>query len=706
MNKSTIPLTLMGLALMTTLGSCSKGTDKQTAATTTVTIDTALTADEATKGILTPEIMWKFGRVESPVLSPDGKQLAYTVTYYNLKQDKGVTDLYKVSTDGGQPIKLTDEQGSESNPQWSADGKTIYFLSTRGGSQQLWSISSEGTNLAQLSHGDTDINGFRISPSGAKILYAQDVKVEKTKDDIYPDMPNAKVRIYDHLMYRHWNIWEDGSYSHVFVADFANGIVGEPKDINKDEMWDTPIAPDFDIAEVQWSPNSKQVVYVSKKLTGKDYAISTNSDIYLYNVETGETKNLTPTFPGYDRSPVFSPDGKYLAWWSMATPGYESDQKRLFVMDMATGASDYLSKDFDQDVEQFSWDANNKDLFFVSGIKATEQLYKINIDTKLITQLTKGMHDYTLCQMQGGVLIGEKMSMSMAPELFRVDPTTGAEKQLTFTNEHIYQHIKMGKSIERWIKTTDGKEMLTWVILPPNFDSTKVYPALLYCQGGPQSTVSQFWSFRWNFQIMAANNYVIVAPNRRGLPSFGQAWNAQISGDYSGQNIKDYLSAIDDVKKEPWVDANRLGCVGASYGGYSVYYLAGVHQKRFKVFIAHCGMYNLESFYAETEETWFPNHDFGGPYWDKNNKVAQRTYANSPHKLVDKWDTPIMIIEGENDFRIPYTEGLQAFNAAQLRGIPSKLLVFPNETHFVSKPQDSVIWQREFFAWLDKYLKK
>jgi dipeptidyl aminopeptidase/acylaminoacyl peptidase len=342
---------------------------------------------------------------------------------------------------------------------------------------------------------------------------------------------------------------------------------------------------------------------------------------------------------------------------------------------------------------------------FVSGVEATEQIFKISIETRELKALTQGVHNYTWFSPANGTLVAQKMTISMAPELFTINPKTGEETQLTFINKHIYDNIKMGEVQQRWVKTTDGKQMLVQVILPPGFDPNKKYPALLYCQGGPQSSISQFWSYRWNFQIMAANNYVIVAPNRRGVPSFGQEWNAQISGDYSGQNIKDYLSAIDNVKEEPWVDENRLGAVGASYGGYSVFYLAGVHENRFKAFIAHNGMFNLESFYASTEETFFPNHDFGGAFWEKNNKVAQRTYANSPHKLVQNWNTPIMVIVGENDFRIAYSEGLQAFNTAQLLGVPSRLLVFPDETHLVLKPQNAVVWQREFFGWLDKWLK-
>lgn len=695
-------INLIAMTLVIAGVSCTTGEKEQKKEP--LKIDVSLTQDEISKGLLTPEIMWKFGRVGNPSLSPDGKTLAYTITYYNLQENKGTTHLYVVPTDGGEPKKLTNRVGSDSNPQWTADGQFIRFLSDESGTSQLWEVKADGSGLHQISNLDSDINGFCISPDGSKIFYAMDVKLENLTKDIYTDMGKANVRIINNLMYRHWNTWEDGSYSHIFVADLKEGSIQNPKDINEGEKWDTPMATDYDINEVQWSPDGKKIVYSSKKLYGKDYAVSTNSDIYVYDLESGKTENKTTENLGYDKSPSFSPNGQLLAWCSQEKAGDESDQRRLFVLDTKTNKKTYLTEGFDQNVDQYVWGDDNS-IYFKSGVKATDQLYKINIETKKIDQITKGTHDYNLCQKQNGILIGEKMSMSMAPEFFKVDENTGSETQITFTNKSIYNSIKMGEVQERWVKTTDGKDMLVWVILPPNFDKTKKYPTLLYCQGGPQSTVSQFWSYRWNFQIMAANGYVVVAPNRRGLPSFGKAWNAQISGDYSGQNIKDYLSAIDDVRKEPWVNNDKLGCVGASYGGYSVFYLAGHHQKRFKAFIAHCGMYNFESFYGATEETFFPNNDLGGPYWDKNNVIAQKSYANSPHKFVQDWDTPIMIITGEKDFRIPFTESLQAFNAAQLRGIPSKLLVFPDETHFVLKPQNAVVWQREFFGWLDKWLK-
>jgi len=696
-------INLIAMAIIVVGSSCSSGEKEQKKET--LKIDVSLTQDEASKGLLTPEIMWKFGRTGNPALSPDGKLLAYTITYYNLQENKGITHLYVVPVDGGEPKMLTNGVGSESNPHWSADGKLIRFLSTETETSQLWEVKPDGTGLRQVSKIEGDINGFSISADGSKILYAMDVKMDKTAKDLHPDMQKVNVRIIDNLMYRHWNYWEDGLYSHVFVAELVNGELKNSKDINEGEKWDTPIATDFDINEVNWSPDGQKIVYCSKKLYGKDYAISTNSDIYIYDLQAGKTENISADNLGYDRYPSYSPDGRYIAWYSMELQGNESDQKRLFLLDTKTGQKTYLTQNFDQDVDQFVWGEDNKTIYFSSGVKGTSQIYKINIESKQIEQITKGTHDYTLCQKQNGVLLGEKMSMSMAPEYFKINESNGAETQITYTNKKIYESIKMGEVQERWVKTTDNKDMLVWVILPPNFDKTKKYPALLYCQGGPQSTVSQFWSYRWNFQIMAANGYVVVAPNRRGVPSFGKAWNAQISGDYSGQNIKDYLNAIDDVRKEPWVNNDKLGCVGASYGGYSVFYLAGHHQKRFKAFIAHCGMYNFESFYGATEETWFPNNDLGGPYWDKNNAIAQKSYANSPHKFVQNWDTPIMIITGERDYRIPFTESLQAFNAAQLRGIPSKLLVFPDETHFVVKPQNAVVWQREFFGWLDKWLK-
>ncbi|MDE6183157.1 MAG: alpha/beta fold hydrolase, partial [Rikenellaceae bacterium] len=488
------------------------------------------------------------------------------------------------------------------------------------------------------------------------------------------------------------------------IGRFDGKSITDVKDIMEGEAWDVPMAPYFDMSEVAWNNEGTQIAYSAKKLHGYDYAVSTNSDIYLYDIASGKTRNLTEGMPGYDRYPVFSPSDRRIAWTSMARPGNEADKERLFVMELATGEKSYITKDFDYNAASVNW-ADNNTLYFIAPIKATHQICKATVEPRGdVEVITEGLHDYVSLSMQSGRIAAEKTTLLMAAELFEVDPRDGEETQLSFVNKHIYDSIKMASVQKRWIKTTDGKEMLTWVVLPPDFDPNKTYPTLLYCQGGPQSVVSQRWSYRWNLALMASQGYVVVAPNRRGLPSFGQEWLDQISGDYSGQNIRDYLSAIDEVSREPWVDKNRRGCVGASYGGYSTYYLAGHHQKRFKAFISHCGMFNLESFYGSTEELWFPRNDLGGPYWS-NNATAKRSYANSPHKAVAEWDTPIMIMVGQLDYRIPYTESLQAFTAARSRGLDSRLVFFEDEGHQVFKPQNSLVWHNEFFGWLDKYVK-
>jgi dipeptidyl aminopeptidase/acylaminoacyl peptidase len=469
------------------------------------------------------------------------------------------------------------------------------------------------------------------------------------------------------------------------------------------EKYDSPLPPYFDLADIAWAPDGSVLAYSCKKLRGTDFAVSTNSDLYLYHVERKETENITRGMEGYDRYPQFSPDGTQLAFMSMQTAGYEADQERLFVYNLPTRQMRYITRGFDQDAQGYQWHQNSKTLYFISGTKATYQIYEANTEKDSIRQITRGQHDYQQIVFSGDCLIGIRSSISVAPEIFRVDTKTGRELQVTHTNQNIYNTIKMGRMEERWIATTDGLEMLVRVVYPPHFDRNRKYPALLYCQGGPQSPVSQRFSYRWNLQLMAANDYIVVAPNRRGLPTFGKKWNEQISGDYGGQNIRDYLSAIDALSMEPFVDKNHLGAVGASYGGYSVMYLAGVHQKRFQAFIAHCGMFNLESQSAATEEMFFVNHDLNGYYWQK--PASESFTSFSPHLHVDQWDTPIMLITGANDFRIPYTESLQAFNTARLRGIPSRLLFFPDEGHWVLKPQNSILWQREFFKWLDQWLK-
>ena len=699
MKRSTTLLLAGAVAALTV--ACGDGAGKKA---DPMKIDNSLTEAEKSAGILTPEVMWKMGRVGGSTVSPDGKTFLYTVSYYSMKDDKSSTHIWSVPTEGGEAVQITDGAGKEASIQWSADGSRIYFLSTRSGDAQLWSAKPDGSDMRQLSAIEGGIEGFGVSPKEDKLYYIKRVQVEKRRSsEIFPDLPDSKAMIYDDLMARHWDYWDDGSYLHLFVADLQNGKVAEGVDIMEGEPWDAPMAPYFDAAEIAWNNAGTQLAYTCKKMTGKQYALSTNSDIYLYDLASNKTINITEGMMGYDKYPRFSPDDSMVAFTSMERDGNESDKDRLFVTKLGTGEKLYLTKDFDYNAGNVVWDGNDK-LYFLTPIRATYQLCRVGLDGSPVELVTRGAHDLNAFTMGGGKLVAERTTLSSPTELFAVNLSDGTLTQLTNTNAEIYDNIKMGEVRERMVKTTDNKEMLTWVILPPDFDSTKSYPVLLYCQGGPQSVVSQRWSYRWNYQLMAAQGYIVVAPNRRGLPSFGQEWLDQISGDYSGQNIRDYLSAIDDVAREPWADENRMGCVGASYGGYSVYFLAGNHNKRFKAFIAHCGMFNFESMYCGTEELWFPNNDLGGPYWS-DSPVAKRSYANSPHKFVKNWDTPILIFSGLNDFRIPYTENLQAYTAAQLMGVPARLVAFENEAHQVFKPQNSLVWQREFFGWLDKYVK-
>lgn len=656
-------------------------------------------------GIMTPEVLYSFGRVGSVQVSPNREQLLYQVTYVDIAQNKSNPELFIMKTNGQDKKQLTITNTRESNPQWIENGNKIAFLNNETGSSQIWTINPDGGGMKQISDIEGGIDGFRFSPDGNKVLFHKNVKINRTAAEKYSDLPEASGRIIDNLMYKHWDTWVE-SVPHTFIADVDGNKLSNVKDLLEGEPYEAPMLPFGGIEQLAWSPDGKTVAYTSRKKTGKDYAVSTNSDIYFYNVETGVTTNATEGMMGYDVNPQFSPDGKYMAWQSMERDGYEADKNRLFVMDLATGSKTYVTENFDNNVESFVWNTDNKTIFFVATVEAKTQLFSIDFTTKELKTITQGKHDYTSVALGSGKLIATRQSMSQPAEIYSVDINSGEAAELSFENKHILDQLTMGDVEERWIPTTDGKQMLTWVVYPPDFDSTKTYPTLLYCQGGPQSAVSQFWSYRWNLQMMAANGYIVVAPNRRGLPGFGQEWNEQISGDYGGQNMKDYLSAIDELAKEPYVDETRLGCTGASYGGFSVYWLAGNHNKRFKAFLSHAGIFNLEAQYLETEEMWFANWDMGGPYWDKLNTVAQKTYATSPHKFVDKWDTPIMITHGELDYRILASQGMMAFNAAQLRDIPSRMLIFPDENHWISKPQNGVLFQREFFRWFDEWLKK
>lgn len=706
-----VRLLLMAIMITGGLLSCNNGTQTDGGAKAKKSSGKQLTEiigkanPKIENGVMTPEVLHSFGRVGSVQVSPDKSHLLYQVTYVSIDQNKTNPELFIMKTNGEDKKQLTITNTRESNPQWIENGKKIAFLNNETGTAQIWTINPDGGGMKQISNIENGIDGFLFSPDGKKVLFHKHVKVQQTAPERYPDLPNASGRIVDDLMYKHWDTWVE-SVPHTFIADVNGNKLSNVKDLLEGEPYEAPMLPFGGIEQLAWSPDGKIVAYTSRKKTGKEYAVSTNSDIYFYDVETGKTTNMTEGMMGYDVNPQFSHDGKYLAWQSMERDGYEADKNRLFVMDLTTGTKTYVTENFDNNVESFVWNTDNKTVFFVATVEAKTQLFLIDILTKELKTITQGKHDYTSVALGSGKLIATRQSMSQPTEIYSVDINSGEATELSFENKHILDQLKMGEVEERWIPTTDGKQMLTWVVYPPNFDSSKTYPALLYCQGGPQSAVSQFWSYRWNLQMMAANGYIVVAPNRRGLPGFGQEWNEQISGDYGGQNMLDYLSAIDALAKEPFVDETRLGCTGASYGGFSVYWLAGNHNKRFKAFLSHAGIFNLEAQYLETEEMFFANWDMGGPYWDKLNTVAQKTYATSPHRFVEKWDTPIMITHGELDYRILASQGMMAFNAAQFRDIPSRMLIFPDENHWIAKPQNGVLFQREFFRWFDEWLKK
>ena len=658
-------------------------------------------------GRMTPEALWAMGRIGGMNVSPDGKRVVYTVAYYSVPENKSNREVFVMNADGSDNKQITKTGFAENEAVWIKGGTKIAFLCNESGSSQLWEMNPDGTDRKRLSDYDKDIEGFAFSPDEKKVLFISQVKTVNSTADKYPDLDKATGVIITDLMYKHWDEWVT-TVPHPFVADFDGESISNPVDVMEGELFESPMKPFGGIEQLAWNTTSDKIAYTSRKKTGKEYAISTNSDIYVYDLNTKQTTNITEENKGYDPNPTYSPDGKSIAWLSMERDGYEADQNRLMVMNLETGEKTFVSKDFDSNVDSYCWSADCERIYFTGVWHGESQVYQIDLaNGNKITPLTEGMYDYASVALLGDKLIAQRHSMSMGDEIYSIDLTGDhTVTQLTFENKHIYDQLTMGKVEERWMKTTDGKQMLTWVIYPPQFDPNKKYPTLLFCEGGPQSPVSQFWSYRWNFQIMAANDYIIVAPNRRGLPGFGLEWNEAVSGDYGGQCMKDYFTAIDEVAKEPYVNKDRLGCVGASFGGFSVYWLAGHHDKRFKAFIAHDGIFNMEMQYLETEEMWFANWDMGGAYWEKQNATAQRTFANSPHKFVDKWDTPILCIHGEKDYRILANQGMAAFNAAVLRGVPAELLIYPDENHWVLKPQNGVLWQRTFFEWLDMWLKK
>ena len=654
---------------------------------------------------MTPELLWQLKRIGEIVVSPDNTTIAFTMRQYDVASSSSQSDIYVVPAGGGTPKQLTVSPGGEFNLVWSRDSKSIYYLANNGGINNIFRISLDGPKSQPISRVPGGMSGFKISADEKIVVFSKEVKVDKVSGaEIHTDMPNSNVRMIDDLMYRHWSDWEDGMRSHIFFTAIIDGHVqGDGVDAMAGENYDAPMMPFGGAEQFTIAPDGKSFTYVCKKLNGKAYAVSTNSDIYNYNFESKQTANLSLNMNGYDVDPSYNTEGTKLAWLSMKTDGNEADKNDIVVYDIATKKVENLTASFDLTVSAFVWGPKSEKIYFKSVKEGAYQYFELEIKSKKLRQITNGDNDYTSIALVGDYLIGGRQNMNHPVDVYSVNIKSGDAKQITDVNKEIYDKIQVGPIEKRWVTTTDGKKELVWVIFPPNFDKTKKYPALLYCQGGPQSPVSQFFSYRWNFQLMAANDYIIIAPNRRGLPGFGQEWNDAISKDWGGQAMDDYLAAVDEIKKESYIDENRIGAVGASYGGYSVYYLAGIHQDRFKCFISHCGLFNLESWYGTTEELFFANNDIGGPYYGSNPPVSYKNH--SPHLLVDKWNTPMLVIHGEQDFRVPVNQGMEAFQALQLKGIESKMLLFPDENHFVLQPQNAIIWHREFFAWLDTYLK-
>lgn len=662
-------------------------------------------------GIFDIDALEALGRVSEPRVSPDGKRVLFGVSYESVPQNKSNRDLYVMNIDGTGVTRITKTAQSENSAVWIDNGTRIAFVyAEKGSSPQLWVMNADGTERHAATNIEGGIEGFLFSPDQSKVVLISTVKYNRTAADIYPDLSKATGRVIDDLMYKHWDTWVT-EIPHPFIGSFDGQTVTDLKDIMEGEPYEAPMRPFGGVESFAWSPDSKILVYTSRKKTGMEYALSTNSDLYAYNLTTGTTTNLTEGMMGYDTNPAFSPDGRYMAWLSMERDGYEADKNRLFIRDNATGQKTDLTSDWDYTIEEFVWNPNGKNIWFIAYHQGVAPIFNMEVATHKVTTVAEGLYDYTtLAPVDNKTIVTMRHSMLRPNEIYRIGPKTkkGVKEDVALTdiNGDIFAQLTMPTIEAKKVPTTDGKEMLTWVIYPPKFDASHKYPAILYCQGGPQSAVSQFWSYRWNFALMASNGYIMIAPNRRGVPGFGTEWEEQISKDYPGQNMRDYLSAVDYMKaNEPAIDPARIGATGASYGGFSVYWLAGNHDKRFAALLAHAGIFNTEAQYLETEEMWFANWDMGGAFWDKDNAIAQRTFATSPHRFVDRWDTPIMISHGEKDYRILASQGMAAFNAAKMRGIPAEMVIFPDENHWILKPQNAVMWQRLFFRWFDRWLK-
>lgn len=691
-------LAVAALASLLAVG-CAKKDDANVIGKPEVTVE---------NGRFTPEIMWSLGQMSEYALSPDGTQMIYTAKYVSIEENKGNAEIYLMPVAGGEATRLTTTAKSEFNPTWM-DDQTIAFA--RGNEIYKMDVKSHKESL--LATVENGLEGFKFSPDGNQIVYVSDIAVKRPEnlDKLYAGLDKTTGRINEDLMYRHWDNWVD-EIPQIYLASMQNGKVDVANAIAVlgDEPYECPMRPWGGIEQFNFSPDGTQIAYTCRKKTGKEYALSTNSDIYLYTIQSGETKNLSEGIMGYDQNPVFSHDGKKIAWESMEHDGYESDKLRLMVYDFESGSMTDYTAEFDYGVSGINWSDDDSEMLAVVMYRGTDQIFSFNTNTKAIRQVSKGPHDVHSFVIKGDDIYAHQVSQSYPAEIFHYSMKENEKDgvKLSTLNDEVLSQVRMGRTEERWVKTSYGNDsIMVWLIYPYDYDSTKTYPALLFCEGGPQSHVSQFWSTRWNFQVMSGAGYFVIAPNRHGTPGFGTAWCEEISGDYGGLCMKDYMQATDVIAQEmPQIDAERIGACGASFGAYSIYWLAGHNENhRFKAFLAHNGMFNFEQQCLETEEYWFTNWDLGGPYWEKNAKTAH-SYANSPHLFVEKWNTPICVVHSEFDFRIVASQGMAAYNAAKLRGLDARYLYFPDETHWVLQPQNSLLWHRNFIDWFDKYLKK
>ena len=661
---------------------------------------------------MTPELLWQLGRLEGGTLSPDGQWVAYGVRRYSLSDNRGWSELHVIHLPSGRDRLVADRLSTLNSVQWvrRSEGIRLLFLAKHQDASdrpaQLFVLDPQQGDPQQVGNFERPIDNVKASPTGKEIAFTQDVKLDPTVQDIFPDLPKADARIIDSLMFRHWNAWHDFAYSHVHVAAWSeDGQLGPPRDLMRNLRTDCPLPPFGGAEQFDWSPDGREMALTMKLVN--NWAESTDSDIYLVPVDEPEYRRcITHGLNGYDTDPRYSPDGHWIAFHSMERPSFEADRNRILLFNRATGAIHEVTEGLDQTAHDARWTPDSRALLFASETRGTKQLFRIAPGTPSAVPLTKGWYDWRICELaEDGVhVLVARQSMLRPEELCLLNLQDGSIKEVTHINDEIYSRLELPRVEERWIRSSDGASLHAWVIFPPNFDPQRTWPMITYCQGGPQSQVSQFFSYRWNFHLMAAHGYVVLAPNRRGVPGFGQTWNDQISGDWGGQAMQDILAATDEMMAQSYIDQRRIAAVGASFGGYTVYWLMGHHEDRFCCMIAHCGVFNLESAYGSTEELFFVNHDLGGPYW-ASEELRAKYDQFSPHRFVGRWRTPLLVIHGEKDFRVPVTQGIEAFTAAQVRRVPSRFLYFPNEGHWVLTPQNSVLWQRVFFDWLDRHCK-